>query len=73
MTKRQDDEPLFISEEIEAEMFAAGYAFEPPAHVSTLRLRDVLAALSDDDLAAWPGEIANEEIERRRHCLRRNP
>ena len=35
MKTRQNDEPLFITDEIEAEMKAAGYAFGPPAHVST--------------------------------------
>lgn len=30
------DEPFFITEEIETEMIAAGYVFEPPAHVSTV-------------------------------------
>ena len=65
MNHHQDNEPLFITEEIEAEMKANGYVFEPPAHVSTLRLRDVLAGLSDDQLAVLPGEMAEEEIERR--------
>lgn len=37
---------------------------DPPAYVCTLRLRDVLASLSDDELAAW-GEIGRDEIERR--------
>lgn len=65
MNEHQVNEPFFITEEIEAEMRAAGHVFEPPAHVSTLRLRDVLATLSDDDLAAWPSEVTKEEIERR--------
>lgn len=65
MDQHQDNEPLFITEEIEAEMKANGYVFEPPAHVSTLRLRDVLAALPDDELATWPGEVAQQEIMRR--------
>lgn len=29
------EEPFFITEEIEAEMKATGYVFEPPTHVST--------------------------------------
>ncbi|MEH6498698.1 MAG: hypothetical protein V7751_04860 [Pseudoalteromonas distincta] len=65
MSERQENEPLFITEEIEAEMVANGYVFEPPTHVSTLRLRDVLATLSDEQLAALPGEIAKQEVERR--------
>ncbi|MEA9732075.1 hypothetical protein QY696_14675 [Xanthomonas campestris] len=56
-----------MTEEIEAQMKTAGYVFEPPGHVSVVRLRDVLAALSDNDLAVWPGEVAKEEFERRRH------
>ncbi|WKU20897.1 hypothetical protein [Advenella alkanexedens] len=35
--------PFFITEEIEADMIAAGYVFEPPKHVSTVRLTDILA------------------------------
>lgn len=72
MNEHQDSEPFFITEEIEAQMKAAGYVFELPAHVSTLRLRDVLAPLSDDDLAAWPGEGAKDEAERRRRNLSPN-
>ena len=41
-------EPLFITEEIEAEMIAAGYVFEPPTHVSTFHLEDILADLPPD-------------------------
>lgn len=65
MSEHLDHEPLFITEEIEAERKAVGYVFEPPTHVSTLRLRDVLATLSDAELAAWPGEVAQQEVERR--------
>ena len=60
------DEPFFITEEIEAEMVAADYVFEPPAHVSTVRLHAILAELSDAELAAWPAHLAAEETERRR-------
>ena len=31
------DEPLFITDEIEAELLKASYVFEPPKHVSTGR------------------------------------
>jgi hypothetical protein len=47
-------------------MIAAGYVFEPPAHVSTVRLHEILAGLSDAKLAAWPASLAAEETERRR-------
>lgn len=33
------EEPFFITEEIEAEMIAAGYVFEPPAHFTTTNAR----------------------------------
>jgi len=39
---------------------------EPPAHVSTARLRDILAGFTDVELAAWPSELSRGEIERRR-------
>lgn len=50
MNEHQDDEPLFITDEIEAEMKAAGYAFKPPAHISTQRMHHGVAALSDNGL-----------------------
>ena len=34
------EEPFFITEEIEAEMKASGYVFEPPSHVSTVQLKE---------------------------------
>ncbi len=43
MNEHQNNEPYFITEEIATEMKTAGYVFEQPAHVSALRLRDVLA------------------------------
>jgi hypothetical protein len=46
------DEPAFLDDE------GPG---DPPAHVCTLRLADVLAGMTDDDLAAWPGEGAERE------------
>lgn len=58
--------PFFITEEIEAEMIAAGHVFELPAIACTGRLRDVLARMTDDALALQPGEIADQERERRR-------
>ncbi|WOI47100.1 hypothetical protein [Acidovorax sp. BLS4] len=61
MNKRSEAEPFFITEEVEAEMRASGYVFEPPTHVSTHRLREILTGLPDADLAAWPDEIARQE------------
>ena len=66
MTQSDQEEPFFITEEIEAEMIAAGHMFEPPPIVCTGRLRDVLARMTDDELALQPGEIADQERERRR-------
>ena len=62
----QDDEPFFITEEIAAEMIAGGYEFELPPIPCTIRLRDVLERMTDDELALQPGEIADQERERRR-------
>lgn len=58
MKPHQDDQaaPFFITEEIEAELIAAGYEFEPPAHVSTTNIRE---------LYGWqPGESLAEAITR---------
>lgn len=68
-TTPQDNDqaiPFFITEEIEADMRAAGHVFEPPTHVRTTSIADVMAGLSDDQLDVWPGEIADRERERRR-------
>jgi hypothetical protein len=67
-TPHQGDqaEPFFITEEIEADMRAAGYVFEPPPHVCTSRLADVLVGMTDAELAAWSGELADRERERRK-------
>ncbi|MFV0548098.1 MAG: hypothetical protein ACK5M5_05225 [Limnobaculum xujianqingii] len=66
MTKPDQDEPFFITENVAAEMIAAGYEFEPPPIACTVRLRDVLEGMSDAELALQPGEIADQERERRR-------
>ena len=66
MTQSDQEEPFFITEEIEAEMIAAGYVFEPPPIVCTGRLRDVLERMTDAELALQPGEIADQERERGR-------
>ncbi|GKT16295.1 hypothetical protein AVHY2522_11175 [Acidovorax sp. SUPP2522] len=65
MNNQSEGEPFFITEEVEADMRAAGYVFEPPKHVSTVRLREVLASLSANDLTAWPSEIAEQGGSRR--------
>ena len=57
-------EPFFITVEVEAELIAAGYQFEPPSHFATMRLPEVLAGLTDAELATWPSELSKEEIER---------
>jgi hypothetical protein len=66
MTQSNQEEPFFITEEIAAEMIAADYEFEPPPIPCTIRLRDVLARMTDDELALQPGQIADQERERRR-------
>lgn len=65
MTKQCQEEPFFITDEVKAEMMAAGYVFEPPLIACTLRLRDVLEGMSDAELALQPGKIADQERERR--------
>lgn len=66
-TPHQDDqaEPFFITEEIEAELIAAGYVFEPPGHARTTSLPAILAGLTVEELATWPGELADQERARR--------
>lgn len=65
MNKHTKVEPFFITEAVEADMRAAGHAFDPPKHVSTIRLSEVLASLSDADLASWPTSISQHEREKR--------
>ncbi|HIE5362293.1 hypothetical protein [Pseudomonas aeruginosa] len=48
-------------------MIAAGYKFEPPPIACTVRLRGVLEEMSDAELALQPGEIADQERERRQN------
>lgn len=45
MKEHNENEPLFVTEEIKAEMIAAGYVFEPPSHVSTKRPPETLAPM----------------------------
>ena len=60
MTKTHQEEqaePFFITEEVEAELIAAGYEFEPPGHART-------ASISE--LFGWrPGETLSEAVSRR--------
>lgn len=58
-------EPFFITEEIEAEMAARGYAFEPPNHGRTISLPQILADIPDDELAKWQCELADQERAKR--------
>lgn len=70
MTELHQDnqaEPFFITAEVEAELIAAGYEFEPPSRFAIMRLPEVLARLTDAELAGWPtSEPSKKEIERRR-------
>ena len=60
------EEPLFITEAIEAEMIKAGHVFEPPKHVSIARLDEVPGyahlGYSDEkpDVATQLAEAADE-------------
>lgn len=69
MKRDSTSEPFFITEEVGAEMVAAGYEFEPPPIACWGRLRDVLEGMSDAELALQPGEIADQERERRQGCV----
>ncbi len=69
MSKPHQDnqaEPFFITTEVRAGLIAAGDQFEPPSHFATMRLPQVLAGLTDVELATWPSELSNGEIEPRR-------
>ncbi|MCP1636961.1 hypothetical protein [Kerstersia gyiorum] len=57
--------PFFITEEVEAEMVSRGYSFDPPSHAREISLPKILAGLSDDALARWEGDFADEEREKR--------
>lgn len=67
MKQHDENKPFFITEEVEAEMVAAGYVFEPPPIACTRRLRDVLEGMSDAELALQPGEIADQERKHRQN------
>lgn len=54
--ERRDEEPFFITEEVEAELLAAGYEFKPPGHIRTKSIID---------LYGWqPGETLQEAMSR---------
>ena len=59
MTKphqEDQDEPFFITEEVEAELTAAGYEFELPNHSRTKSIRE---------LFGWqPGEMLSDAVSR---------
>lgn len=42
MDAHEITEPLFITEEIEAEMIAAVHVFELPTHITTFHLEEIL-------------------------------
>lgn len=65
MKQQGEDEPFFITDEVKAELIAAGYVFEPPGHVRTTSLSETLAGLTDEELASWPGVLTKGETERR--------
>lgn len=56
MKQHNATDPLFVTEEAEAEMVAAGYEFEPPSHARTASIRE---------LFGWqPGETLSEAVSR---------
>lgn len=65
----QDDrtEQFFITEEVAAEMIAGGYEFEPSPIPCTTRLGNILERMTDAELTLQPGEIAEQERERRQN------
>jgi hypothetical protein len=44
-------EPFFITGEVEAEMKAGGYVFEPPTHVSTTNTRKLFGLQEGETVA----------------------
>lgn len=56
MKPSKEVEPFFITEEIEAELTAAGYEFAPPGHARTASICE---------LFGWqPGETLSEAVSR---------
>lgn len=65
MNQGDQIEPFFITEEVEAEMEAKGYTFEPPNHARTTSLPEILAGLPDEELARWRDGLVDQEREKR--------
>jgi hypothetical protein len=59
-------EAVFITEEMQATWAAAGAPLELPTFVSTVRLHEILAGLSDDELQQWPPSMTAQEWQKRR-------
>lgn len=57
------EEPFFITEEIAEEMKAAGYVFEPPAHVSTTNARELFGLCEGETVAEAIARAATESTE----------
>ena len=56
MKPQDENEPFFITEEVKAELVAAGYEFNPPSHARTKSARE---------LFGWqPGETLQEAMSR---------
>jgi hypothetical protein len=62
MKQHDENEPLFISEEVEA-----GYEFEQPPIACTGNLCGVLERMSDAELALQRGEITDQERKHRQN------
>ncbi|MDD3433280.1 MAG: recombinase family protein [Tepidiphilus sp.] len=56
--ERQEESPAFLDDEDPADAL-------PPPPYRTQSLPQILAALTDDELARWPDEMADQERERR--------
>lgn len=63
MTKpHQEDqvEPFFITEDVGAELTAAGYQFAPPGHARTVSIRELFGGQPGDT----PSEAVSRHLER---------
>ncbi len=63
MKLNEENEPFFITEDMAAEMAAAGYEFKPPGHARTKSVRDLYGWQSGETLEQ---AIAGQQ---RRQCL----
>ncbi|WP_336762447.1 hypothetical protein [Asaia sp. VD9] len=57
----EENEPFFITEEVEAKMTGSGYEFELPPIACLVRLCDVLRGLSEVELILQSDEITVQE------------